>query len=172
LSLSSSEPTRLLLLTLPSISGGLSFGVPEAGFTGMSGPSESGCSQRVLPGYNTITRSSATVSQRHQLVVLRHYTPLLTQSPAFRATAAPAPQLGGMIVRRAASPVICHAVKQIEYPPPIFVFLSFFSPCTRHRLVLPPFISLDTFCATHCTLHSFRLRIARPNTIFHPNTST
>jgi hypothetical protein len=55
------------------------------------------------------------------------------------------------IVRRAASPVIRLAVKQIEYPPPI-CFLPLLLPCTHHRLVLPPFLSLDTF-VRHIALH-------------------
>jgi hypothetical protein len=75
----------------PSCSGRLGSSSQRPNSPGCQVPSESGCSLQVLPGCNTLIHSSATVSQRQQLVVFRHYTPLPTQSPAFRATESPPP---------------------------------------------------------------------------------
>jgi hypothetical protein len=150
------------------LSGRLGSGVPEAGLTGMSGPSESGCSQRELPGCNTLIHSSATVSQKTTACCVSTLHRITNTESRLLSSCSPATQLSGMIVRRARVSCDLPAVKQIEYPPPVLFPSSSFLPCTHHRLVLPTFLSLDTF-VRHIALYiHFWLRIARPNTLFHP----
>ena len=145
LSLSSSRPTRLLLLIGPSF--------PEGWVLGSQGPDLPGCQVHLnqdaaSENYQAVTHSftrQPLCHERQQLVVFRHYTRITNTESRLSSSCSPATQLSGMIVRRARVSCDLPAVKQIEYPPPVSFPSSSFLPCTHHRLVLPTFLSLDTF---------------------------
>jgi len=132
LSLSSSEPTRLLLLILPAF--------PEGRIPGPRGriyqDIRSHLNQDAASEYYQAVTQSLThqplCHNRHQArcapTLQPHYQ---RRVPAFFEQLQPPPQLGRMIMRRAVSPVICFAVKQIEYPPPVSFSSSSFLPCPR-----------------------------------------